>query len=134
MARIRQQYPQNYGSSSNINTEFENVIRYLNAAELGNNTVGELLSILFDETGEFVGPIELRRTSEQLEYRVGQYTREDEGWVALATVEELRGRPGIDGGEIGAPIFVGRVDFIATANQTVFPYAHDVDDDILVLY
>ena len=49
MARIRQQYPQNYGASGNINTEFESVIRYLNAAEFGNNTVGELFGKIFDE-------------------------------------------------------------------------------------
>ena len=35
MARLRQQYPSNYSSSSNINTELENIIRYVNAAELG---------------------------------------------------------------------------------------------------
>ena len=40
MVRLRQQYPQNYGSSGNINTEFENLTRYLNSAELGDNTVG----------------------------------------------------------------------------------------------
>ena len=47
MARIRQQFPQNYGSSGNINTEFENLFRYLNAAELGDNTLGELLQTIF---------------------------------------------------------------------------------------
>ena len=132
MARIRQQYPQNYGSSGNINTEFENVVRYLNSAELGNNTVGELMRVLFDENGEFIGPVELRRTSTQLEYRVGQYAKEDDGWVALASMDELRGRPGVDAGTVGAPVITGRVDYIATASQTVFAFAHDVDDDLLV--
>ena len=56
MARIRQQYPQNYGSSGNINTEFETLIRYLNAAELGDNTVGELLGKIFDADGNWSGP------------------------------------------------------------------------------
>lgn len=132
MARIRQQYPQNYGSSGNINTEFENVFRYLNSAELGNNTIGELMSVLFDDNGEFIGPIELRRTSQSLEYRVGQYAKEDDGWSVLATIEELRGRPGVDAGTVGAPVITGRVDFLATASQTVFAFAHDDDDDLLV--
>ena len=48
MTRLRQQYPQNYGSSGNINTEVENITRYLNSAELGDKTVGELLGTLFD--------------------------------------------------------------------------------------
>ena len=60
MARIRQQFPQNYGSSGNIN-EFESLIRYLNSAELGNKTVGELLAKLFDADGNFDGLIELRK-------------------------------------------------------------------------
>ncbi len=132
MARVRQQYPQNYGSSGNINTEFENLFRYLNAAELGNNTIGELMRVLFDDNGEFIGPIELRRTSQSLEYRVGQYDKEDDGWIALATVEELRGRPGVDAGTVGAPVITGRADYIATASQTVFAFAHDADDDLLV--
>ena len=53
MARIRQQFPQNYGSSGNINVEFENLIRYLNSAELGNKTVDELLAKLFDSDSGF---------------------------------------------------------------------------------
>ena len=60
MARLRQQHPQNYVSSGNIHTDFENVIRYINAAELGDKTVGELLAVLFNETGDFTGPIEIR--------------------------------------------------------------------------
>jgi len=39
MARLRQQHPQNYVSSGNIHTDFENVIRYINSAELGDKTV-----------------------------------------------------------------------------------------------
>ena len=61
MARIRQQYPQNYGSSGNINTEFESVIRYLNAAEIGDNTIGELLGKIFDNAGNWNGPVEFRK-------------------------------------------------------------------------
>ena len=64
MARIRQQYPQNYGASGNINTEFESVIRYLNAAEFGNNTVGELFGKIFDENGNWDGPVEFKKRSD----------------------------------------------------------------------
>ena len=133
MARIRQQFPQNYGSSGNINTEFESVIRYLNAAELGNNTVGELLAKLFDASGNFDGPIELRKdTSAGIQYRIGEYSNASTGWITLATLAELRGEAGQNFGEIGAPIFFGRSDQTATASQTVFDYAHDTTDELLV--
>jgi len=133
MARIRQQYPQNYGSSGNINTEFENVIRYLNAAELGNSTVGELLQKIFDANGNFDGPIELRKDSSAgIQYRIGEYSDEASGWVTLATLAELRGESGQDFGEIGAPIIFGRVDYTATSGQTAFDYAHESTDEILV--
>ena len=55
MARLRQQYPQNYGSSGNIHVDFENIVRYLNSAELGDKTLGELLAVLFNADGEFEG-------------------------------------------------------------------------------
>ena len=133
MARIRQQYPQNYGSSGNINTEFENLIRYMNAAELGGNTIGELLSKLFNTSGDFDGPIELRKDSSAgIQYRVGEYSNETAGWITLATMAEIRGEAGQDFGEIGAPILFGRVDYTATASQTVFDYAHDDTDELLV--
>lgn len=132
MARIRQQYPQNYGASGNINTEFENVIRYLNAAELGNNTVGELLAKIFDANGVWDGPIELRKDSSAgIQYRIGEYT-DDSGWVTLATLAELRGESGQNFGEIGAPILFGRVDYTATAGQTDFDYGHETTDELLV--
>lgn len=133
MARLRQQYPQNYGSSGNINTEFENLIRYMNAAELGGNTVAELLAKIFDANGDFDGPIEFRKdTSAGIQYRVGEYASESEGWVTLVTLAEIRGEAGQDFGEIGAPILFGRVDYTATASQTVFDYAHDDTDELLV--
>ena len=129
MARIRQQFPQNYGSSGNINTEFENLIRYLNAAELGSNTVGELLAKLFDSTGAFIGPIELQKsTSGDIQYRVGTYTNTADGWITLVAAADLRGASGIDVGTIGAPILHTRVDAVATSSQTVFDYAHDATD------
>lgn len=133
MARLRQQNPQNYGSSGNINAEFENVVRYLNASELGDKTVGELLSILFDSTGTFVGPIEIRNdSSEGLQYRVGTYADDDTGWITLASLASLKGADGTVVGEIGAPIFHTRQDVAATSAQTVFDYAHVSTDSLLV--
>ena len=133
MARIRQQYPQNYGSSGNINTEFENLVRYINSAELGNNTVGELLSKLFNADGVWDGPIELRKDSSAgIQYRIGEYADTVTGWVTLATLEELRGAAGQDFGTIGAPILFGRVDYTSTNSQTVYDYAHEDTDELLV--
>ncbi|MAE55981.1 MAG: hypothetical protein CMK23_08290 [Porticoccaceae bacterium] len=133
MARIRQQYPQNYGSSGNINTEFESVIRYLNAAEIGDNTIGELLGKIFDNAGNWNGPVEFRKDSSSgIQYRVGEYANADTGWQTLATLAELRGEDGAQASEIGAPIFFGRVDFTPTAGQTEFEYAHSTTDSLLV--
>ena len=133
MARIRQQYPQNYGSSGNINTEFENLIRYLNSAELGNNTVGELLQKLFDADGNFDGPVEFRKDlSEGIQYRIGEFEAEDEGWITLVGLDEIRGEPGQQVGEIGAPIIFGRADFTASPGDTEFEYAFDETDELLV--
>ncbi|NCW67567.1 MAG: hypothetical protein EBV86_03200 [Marivivens sp.] len=133
MARLRQQFPQNYGSSGNINTEFENLVRYVNAAEFGGNTVGELLAKIFDANGVWDGPVELRKDSSSgIQYRIGEYTDETTGWVTLVTLAEIRGESGQDVGTIGAPILFGRVDFVATASQTDFDYAHESTDELLV--
>lgn len=131
MARLRQQYPQNYRASGNISAEFENIIRYLNAAELGNRTVAELLAKLFDEDGRFDGPVQLRKSPEgRLEYRVGEYDLEQNGWKTLAEASEIRGEPGIDVGEIGSPLLHSRLDAISTAGQTFIAYAHTEQDGI----
>lgn len=133
MARIRQLNPQNYSASSRVNEEFESLIRYLNAAEVGDKTIGELLNILFDDDGEFGGPIEMRVDSSLgLQYRVGTYTSETEGWLSLASIASLRGEAGSNVGEIGSPILHQRADYTATAAQTDFDYAHDVTDEIIV--
>lgn len=133
MPRLRQQYPQNYGSSTNINTEFENLIRYMNAAELGNNTLGELMAKIFDENGQFDGPIEFRKDSSLgIEYRIGEFADPETGWQTLLANNEIRGEPGRDVGDIGAPIFHQRVDYVAGASQTTFNYAHVASDEILV--
>lgn len=133
MARLRQQYPQNYVSSGNISTEFENVVRYLNSAEIGNKTVGELLAQLFDASGNFAGPIEIRKEEGgELQYRVGTYANPEDGWITFAEAEDLRGAPGMVVGEIGDPVFHSRADATATLNQTVFSYAHDSTDELVV--
>jgi len=133
MARLRQQFPQNYGSSGNINTEFEQVVRYINAAEYGGSTLAELLAKIFDANGVWDGPIELRKDSSAgLQYRVGEYADTTTGWQTLATLAEIRGEKGEDFGTIGAPIIHTRVDSVATSAQTVFDYAHDTTDELLV--
>ncbi len=133
MARLRQQYPNNYLTSGNISTEFENFVRYINVAELGNKTIGELLAILFDADGEFDGPVEMRLdTTAGLQYRIGTYASTEAGWESLATIDAIRGTPGADLGTIGAPIMYARSDSIATAGQTVFDYYQLSTDQVLV--
>lgn len=115
MARLRQQHPQNYVNSGNIHTDFENVIRYINAAELGDKTVGELFSILFDEEGVFRGPIQMRvDSSAGLQFRVGMYASEEEGWEDLVDVASLRGPSGSNAGVIEGPFFYNRQDQVIT--------------------
>lgn len=133
MPRLRQQNTGNYGTSSNISAEFENLIRYLNRAELGDKTLGELMATVFDEDGEFVGPIEIRLDpTAGLQYRVGTYTDETSGWQTIAETSEIRGPSGSNVGTVGAPILYNRQDYVATASQTVFSYAFDTTDDLLV--
>lgn len=115
MARLRQQHPQNYVNSGNIHTDFENVIRYLNTAELGNKTVAELLSVLFNEAGEFRGPIEFRvDTVSGLQYRVGQYASSESGWITLYDIASLRGPSGSSVGNVEGPFFYNRQDKLIT--------------------
>lgn len=111
MARLRQQHPQNYVNSGNIHTDFENVIRYINSAELGDKTISELLRVLFDEDGVFQGPVQMRvDTNDGLQYRVGQYSSDDEGWSSLVDIGELRGPAGSNAGVIEGPFFYSRTD------------------------
>ncbi len=136
MPRIRQQHPQNYGSSGTIHTDFENIIRYLNAAELGDKTVGELLSKIFDENGNFDGPVEFRlNQSTGLEYRIGEYRSAEEGWKLLADIATIRGPAGQNLGQIDGPLFFNRVDTVIASNgTTVVPYTFDpTGEDIMVI-
>jgi hypothetical protein len=133
MGRIRQQFPQNYTSSANVSLEFENLVRYLVAAERGGKTLGELVDVLFDDDGEFTGPIEMRRDlSGDIQYRVGSYLREDEGWTALVSGADLRGASGINAGEIGTPLMHSRHDAVPANGATIVSYAHGDTDELLV--
>lgn len=119
MARLRQQHPQNYVNSGNIHTDFENVIRYLNSAELGDKTVSELLRVIFDEEGVFNGPIQMRvDTNEGLQYRVGQYADDSEGWYSLVDIGSLRGPAGQSVGNVEGPFFFNRKDTIIGSTIT----------------
>jgi hypothetical protein len=132
--RLRQLNSQNYVSSSNINAEFENIIRYLNVAELGDKTVGELFAQIFDDNGDFDGPIQFRFDPILgLQYRIGLWINDGDGWNNVATASDLRGAAGKDLGLIEGPFFYNRQDFTAAASQTVFSYNIDsTTDDILV--
>lgn len=133
MGRLRQQNPQGYNSSPKINDEFENLIRYINTAERGNRTLGELLRQIYDDNGTFTGNIELRLDpTEGLQYRTGSNLDITEGWRTIAATADLRGPSGSVVGEIPLPIFYQRADYSATAGQTVFAYTHLVDDYLIV--
>ena len=120
-------------TASAIGAEFENIVRYVNSAELGNKTLRELLLILFDEEGDFDGPIEMRLdTATGIQWRVGTFTSDAEGWRTIVTVDQLRGASGSDVGTIGGPLFYDRQDIVATASQTVFPYVHASTDQLMV--
>ena len=101
MARIQQIHPGNYRSSGNIDDEFSSVIRYLVSGEKGDYTLGELLSVLFDDTGTLKSPVEMRLDgSTNLQYRVGSYTDSTSGWITIAPASAISGAPGADLGTI----------------------------------
>ena len=113
MARLRQQHPQNYVNSGNIHTDFENVIRYLNTAELGDKTLSELMATIFNEEGVFDGPIQMRLDATAgIQYRIGQYSGAETGWVTIADVSTFRGTAGASVGNVEGPFFFGRADVL----------------------
>lgn len=138
MARLKQLHPSNYGFQGNTSNEFENLIRYLNAAELGNKTLAELLHQLFDEEGVFNGPIAMRNDpAHGLQFRVGEYLKDgvpqpEVGWQDLMPAESLRGPAGVSFGDVYAPVLSTRQDFTATAAQTDFPVVLDDTTETLV--
>lgn len=144
MARLKVLYPGNHTSSGNIGADVENIVRYLNSAELGDNTIAELMKILFDENGRLTAPVQLRSDNiSGLQYRIGSYTESEEGWVTIATVDEIRGAAGSDVGTIGAPLFSARTDIVVNeadgngdiayvTGSTVFNFIHEAADAIVV--
>lgn len=111
MARLRQQHPQNYVNSGNIHTDFENIVRYINTAELGNKTIGELFATLFDESGRFRGPVAFRVDPVVgVQYRVGLYADTEAGWIDLVAISALRGPSGSNVGNVEGPFFYNRRD------------------------
>jgi hypothetical protein len=118
MARLRQIQPGRYGSSDAVGSEFESIIRYLNGAEIGNNTLSELLAKVFNNNGEVTLGLGFRfdpAAGLQVSFSDGQ-------WYTIAGVDQVRGAPGLNVGSVDGSMFSNRQDFIAIAAQTVFPY------------
>lgn len=144
MARLKVLYPGNHSSSGNIGADIENIVRYLNSSELGDETLSELMRKLFDNEGILKAPVEIRNDAILgLQYRVGDYTEAEQGWQALATVAEIRGAAGSDVGTIGAPLFSAREDIVINSanaggtityptGTTVFSYLHEATDAIVI--
>ena len=141
MAGIRQTAAFEYASSDKVQTEFENVIRYLQQAEVGGKTLGEVIDNLTDDDGNLNSNVEFKLDSSAgLQYRVGE-TGE---FITIAPLSELRGEAGQNVGDIGAPIFNGRQDYIIgttlrasdgvayPSGTTVLEYNHEADDTIVV--
>ena len=146
MSRLRQLRAYEYGSSSAIQTEFESIVRYLQNAEVGGQTLSETINKITDDNGNLQSNVALRNDATNgIQYRVGEYTDAEEGWTTIISAADLRGPSGVAVGEIGAPIFNSRVDFTVVttlsdpvdnteilAGGTVFNYSHLESDELLV--
>jgi len=141
MAGIRQTAAFEYASSDKVQTEFENVVRYLQQAEVGGKTLGEIVDNLTDDNGNLNSNVEFRLDSSAgLQYRVG----ETGDFTTIAALSALRGEAGQNVGDIGAPIFNGRQDYIIGTTvdpstgaayphgTTVLQYSHTADDTLVV--
>lgn len=141
MAGIRQTAAFEYASSDKVQSEFENVIRYLQQAEVADKTLGEIIDNLTDDNGNLNSNVEFRLDSSAgLQYRVGE-TGE---FTTIAPLSDLRGEAGQNVGDIGAPIFNGRQDYIVgttvdpstdaayPTGTTVLQYSHTADDTLVV--
>ena len=146
MSRLRQLRAYEYGSSSAIQTEFESIVRYLQNAEVGGQTLSETINKITDDNGNLQSNVALRNDATNgIQYRVGEYTDPEAGWTTIISAADLRGPSGVAVGEIGAPIFNSRVDFTVVttlsdpvdnteilAGGTVFNYSHLESDELLV--
>ena len=141
MAGIRQTAAFEYASSDKVQTEFENVIRYLQQAEVGSKTLGEIIEGLTDDDGNLNADISFRVDSAAgLQFKAG----ETGDWTTIAPLSDIRGEAGQNVGDIGAPIFNGRQDYVIGItidpttgvaypdNTTVLQYAHTADDTLVV--
>lgn len=131
MGRLRQYNANRYSSSDAVQAEFEQVIRYINAAELGNQTLAELLQKLFTDDGNVNLGIRFRYDAVTgLEVSTGD---DDDNWTPVIAADDIRGAPGESLGMIDGPVYFNRVDIVATAAQQVFPYTIHADAaDVLV--
>tara|TARA_B100000768_G_scaffold98933_1_gene92204 strand:- start:6376 stop:7944 length:1569 start_codon:yes stop_codon:yes gene_type:complete len=144
MARLKVLFPGNHTSSGNIGADVENIVRYLNSAEVGDYTLAELIKGLYDTNGVLKAPVELRNDSTNgLQYRVGSYTEAEDGWQLLAASTAIRGASGSDVGTIGAPLFSARQDIVINeadgsgtianpTGTTSFNFLHEAADAIVV--
>lgn len=119
MARLRQYFASRYASTEATSSEFENIIRYLNSAELGNLTLAELLVKLFDDNGDLSLNVNFRfDAATGLEFRLDETAE----WTLIVPAADMRGAAGMNVGTIEAPLFFNRQDFTAGAAQTVYAY------------
>jgi len=145
MSRLRQLRPYEYGSSTAVHTEFENLVRYLQTAEVGGQSLAETIAKLTDDDGNLSSSVQLRNVADTgIQYRVGEYTDAEAGWTTVIAAADLRGPSGSTVGEVGAPIFNSRVDFQVVSNPsagddtelaagaTTLNYSHVATDTLLV--
>lgn len=105
---LRQFYARRYNNSNAIHSEFENVVRYLNAAERGGKALSELTAKLFDTDGEIAPFVEfIFDPMTGLRYRI-----KGGDWITMAQADTLRGAPGqsFGGSSVGLIPSVGYLD------------------------
>lgn len=141
MAGIRQTAAFEYASSDKVHSEFENLIRYLQQAEVADKTLGEIIGNLTDADGNLNSNVQFQLDSSAgLQYRVGATG----SFTTIAPLSDLRGDAGQNVGDIGAPIFNGRQDYVIgttvqastgvayPTSTTVLEYSHDAADTLVV--
>jgi hypothetical protein len=129
MSRLRQYNPNRYISSEAVHAEFENLVRYINAAEVGDMTLGELMNKLFGPDGTLQSTAKFRfDASTGLEVDYG-----NNAWRLVAPASAMRGSAGTSVGSIDGPVFFNRKDFTSIAGQTLYTYyVAEAASDLLV--